>query len=1047
MNNLMEWFARNSVAANLLMVLILGGGLITISRIRMEIFPEFSSDIVTVSVIYPGSSPEEVEEGICIRIEEAIQGLEGIKRITSSASENIGVVNVELLAGTDVRKLLEDVKSRVDAINTFPKEAEKPLSKEVIIRQQVINIAISGKTDEASLKTLGERVRDDISLLPGITQVELTNVRPYEVSIEISETVLQRYKLTFDEISQAVRRSSLDLPGGSIRTKDGEILLRTKGQAYWRPEFESLVIRTRSDGTHLKLGDIAQVIDGFAETDQSAKFDGQPTVLVQVFRVGNQNALNITEKVKAYILKSQKHLPENIQLTIWADFSRVLESRLNLMLRNGIAGFILVFISLTLFLQLRLAFWVALGIPISFMGAIWTMPAMNASINLISLFAFIVVLGIVVDDAIIVGENIYRNFQEGNTGVIGAITGTQGVSVPVIFAVLTSIAAFFPLLTVQGRIGKIMAIIPEIVIVALLFSLIESLLILPAHLGNAKITFEDKTSKNLAKWTQFQNRFTQGLQTLNFKIYRPLLELALEWRYFTLAFGFSTLLITIGLIGGGLIKFSFFPKIDADNVVAWLTMPQGTPVEVTRQALHRLEKTAEQLRLELEAKTSKKIFRHILVSLGEQPLRTSQSNATPSFSNAHLGEVNVELEPSEIRGISSFKIAKRWRELTSPIPDVQELSFASSLFSAGEAINVQFSGPNYHELQQVTEKFKDRLKEYSGIIDISDSFQIGKQEAKLSLTRAAETFGITLSDLARQVRQAFYGEEAQRIQRGRNEVKVMIRYPLEERRSLDNLENMRIRTPEGGEVPFRIAANFELGRGYATIKRANQKRIVNVTADINESKATSKKILHGLTTFTLPQILADHPNVRYTFEGEQREQRETLDGLQRSFAIALLVIYFLLAIPFKSYLQPLIVMAAIPFGAIGATWGHLIMGINLTILSLFGVVALTGVVVNDSLVMVNFINRSRSSGQILTKAIREAGVARFRPILLTSLTTFLGLSPLLLEKSLQAQFLIPMAVSLGFGIIFATFITLILVPVSYLILEDLKRLWVGFFGP
>ena len=384
MNDLMEWFARNSVAANLLMVLILGGGLITISRIRMEIFPEFSSDIVTVSVIYPGSSPEEVEEGICIRIEEAIQGLEGIKRITSSASENIGVVNVELLAGTDVRKLLEDVKSRVDAINTFPKEAEKPLSKEVIIRQQVINIAISGKTDEASLKTLGERVRDDISLLPGITQVELTNVRPYEVSIEISETVLQRYKLTFDEISQAVRRSSLDLPGGSIRTKDGEILLRTKGQAYWRPEFESLVIRTRSDGTHLKLGDIAQVIDGFAETDQSAKFDGQPTVLVQVFRVGNQNALNITEKVKAYILKSQKHLPENIQLTIWADFSRVLESRLNLMLRNGIAGFILVFISLTLFLQLRLAFWVALGIPISFMGAIWTMPAMNASINLIS---------------------------------------------------------------------------------------------------------------------------------------------------------------------------------------------------------------------------------------------------------------------------------------------------------------------------------------------------------------------------------------------------------------------------------------------------------------------------------------------------------------------------------------------------------------------------------------------------------------------------------------------------------------------------------------
>ena len=1039
-----EWFARNTIAANLLMILIMGGGIFLIPSIRLEVFPEFSSDIINVSMIYRGAAPEEVEEAICIRIEEAVQGLEGIKRLTSTASENSGSVIIEVEPGADLRKILDDVKARVDAIATFPVETEKPVIREITNRRQVINVAVSGPADEKTLKTIGEQVRDDIATLPGITQVDLTSTRPYEISIEVSENDLRRYGLTFNEIATAVRRFSVDLPGGSIRTRGGEILLRTKGQAYRGREFETLVLRTRPDGTHLRLGDVATVVDGFAETDQSAQFDADPSVIVQVFRVGDQNALDITDQVKEYIRTAQPRLPDGIKLTIWADFSRILNGRLDLMLRNGRMGFILVFIALTMFLRLRLAFWVALGIPISFLGAISMMPFLDASINLISLFAFIVVLGIVVDDAIIVGENIYRHHQMGKRGLRAAIDGTREVYIPVIFAILTSIAAFSPLLMVEGNMGKIMKLIPQIVILTLIFSLIESLFILPAHLAHSKMdrqadgdSWWQRTISN--RWQRFQDSVSGGLLIFVDRYYRPFLEWALQWRYLTIAWGISTLVLTVGLVGGGWIKFVFFPNVDADNVVALLTMPQGSSAEITENAVRRLEKSALELRRELEGNTPGTIFRHVRASVGEQPFRVSQSQnggGGATFSSAHLGEVNIELVPSENRNIGSVELAKRWRELTGPIPDAVELTYSSSLFSTGEAINIQFSGPDYAELREVAEKFKTRLADYPGVIDIADSFRPGKQEVKLSLTQQAETLGITLVDLARQVRQAFYGEEAQRIQRGRDDIRVMIRYPESERRSLGNLEDMRIRTPDGGEVPFAIAAKADLGRGYASIRRADRQKVVSVTADVDQSTANANEILADATSTILPQLLADYPRVRYDFEGEQRQQAETLGGLADSFVIALLIIYILLAIPFKSYSQPLIVMAAIPFGIVGAIWGHVILGFSLTILSMFGIVALTGVVVNDSLVMVDFINRQRETGLSLSDAIREAGAARFRPILLTSVTTFLGLSPLLFEKSLQAQFLIPMAVSLAFGVVFATFITLVLVPVGYNILED-----------
>ncbi len=1050
MNRAIAWFAENSVAANLLMVIILASGILTISSLEVEHFPEFSSDVISVSVVYRGAAPEEVEEGVCVRIEEAVQSLEGIKRIRSTASENRGSVNIELKPGADARKLLEDVKSAVDGIDTFPDETEQPVIQEVVLRRQVINVAVSGNADEATLKYLGEQVRDEITAIPGITLAVLSGARPYEVSIEVSESALRRFSLTIDEVVRAVRRSSLDLPGGAIKTEGGEILLRAKGQAYRGPAFENIVLRTRPDGTVLTVGDVARVVDGFADADLTGRFDLEPGVIVQVFRVGDQDALEISRNVKEYVKSAESRMPEGISLTVYADFSRILEGRLNLMLKNGRGGFILVLFILAMFLRLRLAFWIALGIPISFLGAIWVMPSIGASINVISLFAFIVVLGIVVDDAIVVGENIYRRFQQGEHGLRGAIAGAQEVAVPVTFAVLTSIAAFSPLLMVPGNTGKIMRLIPEIVILTLVFSLVESLFILPAHLAHVRLRGRKKTTGPIGRLLRaFRDGFSTRVEGLIHRVYRPLLERCLEWRYLSASVGVAALTLTAGLIVGGWIQFLFFPQVPADNVAANLTMPQGTPAETTARAVSRLESSAIRLQRELESESDQKIFMHMWAVVGDQPLRTAQrrfQGGNAAYSGAHLGEVNVELTPAEERTVSSVEIARRWRELTGPISDATELTFTSSLFSAGDPINIQLTGPDYAELRAAAEKLKSKLAEYPGVLDIADSFRPGKKEVKLALTEEARLLGLTMSDLARQVRQAFYGEEAQRIQRGRDDVRVMVRYPESERRSLNNLETMRIRTPEGAEVPFSVAARTELGRGYAAINRTDRQRIVNVTADVDRNRANANEILGDVTSQVLPAIVADHPRVRYSLEGEQREQQETVSGLSRSFGVALIVIFGLLAIPFRSYLQPFIIMAVIPFGFVGAIWGHIIMGLDLTILSLFGLVALSGVVINDSLVLVDFINRRRAAGNSLEEAIREAGVARFRPIILTSLTTFGGLSPLLFETSLQAQFLIPMATSLGFGVIFGTAVILILVPVTYAILEDVRHAVARLFG-
>ncbi|MCX8157277.1 MAG: efflux RND transporter permease subunit [Verrucomicrobiae bacterium] len=1048
MNRIIEWFARNSVAANLLALVVMVAGLMTSLTLRKEIFPEFDSDLITVSVVYPGAAPEECEEGICVKIEEAIQGLEGIKKITSTAAEGAGAVTIELLPGTDQRKALDDIKARVDAIDTFPLEAEKPVIREVTMRKQVINVAIAGAADEATLKHLGERVRDEIAALPGISEVVLANSRPYEISIEVSETALRAHGLSFDEVAQAVRRSSLDVPGGALRTRGGEILLRTKGQGYRGRDFEQLVLRTRPDGTRLLLGEVARVVDGFAETDQAARFDGDPMVLVQVFRVGEEDAIQIADTVKAYVERAQQEMPQGIRLTVWQDDSRYLRSRLELLLRNARTSLILVVVTLALFIRLRLALWITFGIFFSFMGALWVLPGLGVTINLLSLFAFVLVLGIVVDDAIVVGENIYTHQSRSHEGLQSAIRGAQEVMVPVFFGVLTTVAAFAPLTTVPGNTGKIMKVIPLIVIPVLLFSLLESYLVLPTHLRNIHAKDFGEVHGLRGLWRMVQNAVDAALQWWIKRIYQPSLEWCLRWRYLTLASALMLLVVTAALVVGGRIKFVFFPSVEGENVAAFLTMPLGTPAEVTAETVRKIEAAAFKLQEELvreRGEEARRLFRHIMASVGEQPyltaMRRGGGRIAAQITGAHLGEIQIELAPAEERTISAVEIANRWRELTGPVPDAVELTFTGTLFTPGDPINVQFSGPDMEELRQVAEQFKERLAGFTGVKDISDTYRAGKQEIKLRIKPEAEALGLTLSDLGRQVRQAFYGEEAQRIQRGRDEVKVMVRYPAQARRSLGDLEELRIRAPGGVEVPFAQVAEARPGQGFATITRVNRQRAISVTADVDVSQANANEINRELRDRVLPELLAEHPAVRFSFEGERREQGETLGGVMRGLVVALLLIYALLAIPLASYLQPFIIMAAIPFGFVGAVYGHVLMGLDLTILSMFGLVALAGVAVNDSLVMVDFINRYRAEGHSVSEGVRQAGVARFRAILLTSLTTFAGLFPLIMEKSLQAKFLIPMAVSLAFGVIFSTFVSLILVPVLTVIFHDLRR-WI-----
>ena len=1050
MKNIIRWFITNTVAANLLMIFIIIAGFFTLSRLRMEVFPDIAIPIINVSVIYPGSSPEDVEESICVKIEEQVQGINGIKKITSTSNEGYGSVNVEVENGYDLDEVKDEVKSKVDGITSFPDGAEKPTVRSFEGQPEVITIAVHGRVDEASLLSIAEGIREEVSDLPSITQTRLGK-KPREISIEVSEKTLQKYGLSFDFISNRIRASSMDVPGGAIETYDGEILIRSKGQAYTGEDFGSIPVLSMPDGSTLLLRDISEIKDGFQDVEYDIKFNSEPAYLIRVYRTGDQNALDIAENVHNYLKKKRPTMPPGISLSSMKDESVILRGRIDLLVENAALGLSLVLIVLALFLKPKLAGWVSLGIPISFMGGFWLLPIFDVSINMISLFTFILVLGIVVDDAIVVGENIHIFRKRGLKGPDAALEGAYQVAKPVIFAVLTTMVTFSPMILVEGALGKVWRIIPVVTIVVLIFSLIESLTILPAHLAHLK---EDSPTKNnfFSKWWNgVQQGIHNGLQMFIKNTYTPVLEWALKNRATTISIAISTFILSLGIVASGFLKFNFFPPLEADIVIATVEYPEGTPVSITKEGLERIEESAFKLKDSLEESyPEQKIFINMVSTAGDQPIKTQSArgpgNLDATFFGSHLAECVIELAPGEERPISTIEISKIWRDLTGPIPGVKQVEFESDLFSTGPPIEIKLSSVSRDDLKKVTSILKDKLQTYAGVFDIKDSFSAGKDEIKLTLRPEAQNYGITMSSLARQVRQAFYGDEVQRIQRGRDEIKVFLRYPKNERVSLNNLEQMNVRVGNNIEVPLGQVAQGELASGYSTITRTDRKRSINIVADVDLTKANANEILAKFEKDHISPLLKDYPSVNYSFEGEQREQRDTLGSLFKNFALALFVVYVLLAVPFKSYLQPLIIMSAIPFGFTGAVIGHLVMGMNLAVLSIIGIVALSGVVVNDSLVMVDFINRyKREDGKSNLEAAMAAGPRRFRPILLTSVTTFVGLFPLLIEKSVQAKFLVPMAISLAFGVLFATLITLILVPTSYMVIEDIKGVFYKYF--
>lgn len=1018
---LISWFARNPVAANLLMVVILFGGFLSLGTVRLAMFPETESNFVRVQVPYRGAAPQEVEDGVVVRVEEALSDLKGVKTMRSVAREGLGEVTLEVQQGVDVDELLNEVKLRVDAIATFPVLTERPVIAKQEFQQGIIWVSVFGALDDRGRKLFAEQVRDELQKLPELNDVAVVGGRAFEIGIEVSEASLRKYGLSFDEVAQAVRRSSVDLPGGSIRTDGGDIRLRTIGQAYTGQEFASIVLRTNPDGTRLTLADVAHVEDGFVETSGFARFDGEPALNIRVSAVGTQNEIAIADAVKRYVDARQGALPEGIGLAYWGDRSFYLKGRLEMMERNMAAGAVLVFLCLGIFLRLSIAIWVMVGIPICFLGALWLMPLSPwpASINMLSLFGFILVLGIVVDDAIIIGESVYSETRAHGYGIDNVIRGAQRVATPATFGVLTTIAAFAPLLLIEGQAAAFVAAIAVVVILCLFFSLVESKLILPAHL--AHMGGERRSDAEAGPLTRFRRRVAHGLEDFIERRYRPLLQRALDHVGTTLAIFVATLLVVIGLVMGGALRFVFFPDIPSDFIQVQLTLNDGTAPAQRDVALDRVERAVFAIDQEHRQSTGEDLVRHVaLFTQGDTG-----------------GQLVVELTKSEDRSISTFELNDMLRERVGAIPGAKQLRFQSTTNPGGGApIEFRLSGKDVAQLDAAAAELLAHLQTFDGVYDINSSINAGTQEVRISIRPEAEALGLTQAELGKQVRQAFFGEEAQRIQRGRDDIRVMVRYPLAERRSLQDLTDMRIRTPDGAEVPFAQVADVVIGTSVSAINREDRQRTVTVTAYADASRTEPRAVTAQVRGEFFPELLARHPSVRSDLGGASLEEQR----MQRGFLVALLtslfLIYALLAIPLKSYTQPILIMSVIPFGVVGAALGHILTGQAFSMFSTYGIIALAGVVVNDSLILVDFVNRAREEGVPLREAVVRSGTERFRPVMLTSLTTFLGLVPILLERSLQAQFIIPMATSLAFGILFATVITLFLIPALYIAIGD-----------
>jgi multidrug efflux pump subunit AcrB len=1032
---IIAWFAANHVAANLLMILIIVSGLITVGSIRKETNPPLELNIIQVRVAYLGAAPQEVEEGVVLKIEDAVQDLVGIKRLRSNAFEGAGQVTIEVLPDADINQLLSDVKTRVDAISTFPGLTENPVIYKIEMRRPVIMVAVHGNLDAFGRKSIGNEIRNDLLRMPEVNNVMFYGDRSYEISVEVSEQTLRQYGLTMSEISQAIRSTAVDLPGGTIKSEGGDILLRTKGQVYTGSEFGEIVLRTFSDGTRLTLGDIANIEDAFVESDSFSRFNGEQNATLQVLAGSNQNEIETARVVKEYIAKKRATLPDGVHIDTWVDIPKYLQGSLDQMQDNIINGAILVFIVLSLFLRMKVAFWVIVGLPVCFLGALWLMPTWPVTINTISLFGFIIVLGIVVDDAIIIGESVYTKIRADGHTLDNVIQGAHRVAIPATFGVLTSIAAFAPMMFIGGVVGPFFEAMAFVVILCLMFSLIESKLILPAHLARAKIppVDEDDLFRPQRKidfleriprsFLKVQRRVQHGLHKLIYDKYKPLLERVVDNRGMTVAIFTAMLILTIGLMTSGIARVVVFPEFEADFIQMQMEMQAGSPAAARDDAAMKIQ--------------------NALLEINEEHLRENP-DSLPVFMNIGMWTPSdtgvtayVELPFDDARPYQMKELTAIWRERVGELPGLKDLRFISAgHIAGGSPISFRLNGNNMQMLEGAAEELAAELAQYDGLFDIVNSSTSGTEEIKLAIKPEAEALGLTMSSLGRQVRQAFYGEEVQRIQRGKDELKVMVRYPIEQRRSIADLENMRIRTPDGDEVPFADVAEVSFGKGYAVISRINRERTITIGADIDPEVVEPGQVIRDISANFMPELLARYPGVEYGLEGASQDTLEFQRKIGVAALAAMFLIFALIAIPLHSYVQPIIIMSVIPFGAIGAVIGHIIMDRPISMFSMFGLIALAGVVVNDSLILVDFINKARLKGVALRDAVISSGTARFRAIVLTSFTTAAGLLPIILEDDRQSQAIIPTAISIGYGIVFATIITLFLIPALYMLQED-----------
>jgi multidrug efflux pump subunit AcrB len=991
-------------------------GLATFPLVSKQFFPERELDTILVSVVYPGAGPAEVEQQICIRIEEAIHDLDGIERLGAVARESVGEVWIDVAAGHDSQRLLNEIKSRIDAITAFPVDAERPQVTERRWQSLVISVAIAADIGEANLKELGEQLRNELAALPEVQLVDLREPRNYEVSIEVSELDLRRYDLRFEDVVAAIRGSSLNLPAGKLRTEAGDIQLQTRGQGYVAADYESIVVLSRDDGTRVLLGDLATIVDGFEESDVVARFNDKPFLRMDVFSTSNPDILKTSDAVYDYVDGLRQRLPEAVEVAIWRDQSVSFRGRLDTLIYNGLGGLALVFVVLLLFLRPLLAFWVCVGIAMAFLGAIWLLPATGASLNVITLFAFILILGIVVDDAIIVGESVYAFQAQGLVGTEAAAAGARAVMKPVWFAVVTTMlffGAFFllPDDTPEAR------QIAWVVLLALSFSLIECMFILPSHLAYMR---PERPGRNplLARLERTREKFARGMERFADQVYQPLLRRCMNHRNLTMTCFVMALLISIAIYAGGWIATSFFPKVTIDYLVSTVNMHEGSPFAQTRKVMEHLEATGLRLKSEYVSADGKSAIKHV------------ESLAAGDWIGVSLG-----LEDAQLREVAADELKQRWQQYIGELPDVKDFRIRHTVGHDGKDIELQLVAPRLDTLRAAAAEIKQELARFPGVFNVRDSLEHPRPEIELRLKPLAETLGISLAELARQVRYGFYGEEVQRIPRIREDVKVMVRYPRQQRDAVNFLQDMRIRTPDGREVPFEALADIHYVPSYSKIERVDRRRVSTVSAELEPGHDASR-IVQTLLREKLPAWQRRYPGFDVSLEGRQQQQQEFLAQMKRLMVGTTLVVFGMMAIVFRSYWQPLLILVAIPFGYMGAVMGHLIFGREMSMFSLLGIIACAGVVINDNLVLIDRVNNLRVRGATLWDALLQGGRDRFRPIVLTSVTTFVGLLPITLERSVQAQFLIPMVLSLTFGVLFATAVTLLFVPCLYLLCDS-----------